>query len=37
MIDMNKGGIITVDTQAAMETLDREVRKEADKQPPPED
>ena len=28
-IDMNKGGLITVDTQQAVETLDGEVRKEA--------
>lgn len=27
-IDMNKGGLITVDTQQAVETLDGEVRKE---------
>lgn len=29
-IDMNKGGIITVETQRAVETLDRMVRIEAD-------
>ena len=28
-IDMNNGGLITVDTQQAVETLDGEVRKEA--------
>ena len=28
-IDMNKGGLITVETQQAVETLDGEVRKEA--------
>lgn len=28
-IDMNKGGIIDVQTQQAIETLDKEVRKEA--------
>lgn len=27
-IDMNKGGLITVETQQAVETLDGEVRKE---------
>ena len=30
-IDMNKGGLITVETQQAVETLDGEVRKEAER------
>lgn len=31
-IDMNKGGIITEATEQAIETLDREVRKETERQ-----
>jgi len=34
-IDMNKGGIITVETQIAMETLDRMIRKESANGPQP--
>lgn len=38
-IDMNKGGIITVETQAAIETLDRMVHCESQREkriaPPP--
>jgi hypothetical protein len=41
-IDMNAGGLVTVDTQAAVETLDAQVRREAARQqteyiePPPD-
>lgn len=31
-IDMNKGGIITVDTQKSVETLDKQVRLQTEKE-----
>lgn len=37
MIDMNKGGLITPETEAAMQTLDRMWRKEAERQGKPAD